>query len=117
MKNSKAIPVILGVMGFVFALPMIAGAEVMKQVFAKSEQPDLDLILFFVFQLPSLIGFVSSISSPWAPRVAGVFMLISGSIIVVPGLIFGSIVLGFMTGFLYILGGILSVFVKNERLI
>ncbi len=106
--KSKKIGLWFGIAGFVLSIPAILlilfGATLVDTVTGGG----VGQILFWVLSLPSLLGFITSITSIWTPKLSGVFMILSGLIILVPGLIFGTIFFGLFTAMLYLIGGVLS---------
>lgn len=110
----KAAPIIMGIVGFLLMMPIFLGGAILKTLATKAGMETTSTVIFLTIQLPSLVGFVASLGSLAAPKVAGAFMLIAGIIILIPGIIFTSGIFGGFTGALYIGAGLLLIFQKRQ---
>jgi hypothetical protein len=59
---------------------------------------------FYIYMLPSLVGFIASLASTTAPRIAGAIMLLAGLAVM---FVITNYLIAFLISLLYLTGGII----------
>jgi hypothetical protein len=103
--KKKRTGLILGIIGFILMLPMVIIAFVAQGLLKKAGADDAGLIVFLLVNLPALAGFIAAFFTRKFPVAAGTIMLVAGLLILIPGVVFGTILFGAITGLLYAIGG------------
>jgi hypothetical protein len=101
MKN---LPTIFGSLGLVMSIFDYMNVKIREIIIVQTKGvPQEEVTTFFFYLLPSLVGFVASLSSHYAPKAAGWFMVCAG---VVCSFVLTDATVAILTGTLYVIGGI-----------
>jgi hypothetical protein len=107
MKNRK-IAKVFGIIGFILSIPIILLTIVGTAILGAHVSAPLALGLFALLTFPAILGFIFSLRVNKAKVSSGIWMIVCGLLILIPGLITGVLLVAIIPGLLFTLGGVLS---------
>jgi len=111
----RKIAKILGILGFILFLPIIAVVLVGSSIIGTHISGVIGLVTFLLLTIPATVGFIFSLRANKKPKSSGVLMLICGLLILIPGILTGVLIVGIIPGVLFSLGGLLLLTEKSIK--